>query len=293
MVQRLLLGLGLAAVVGLAQSLELAVEPAWPTPNDPIVLHIGGTWETLCTPREPQVFILGSSVIVRLVVPAGACPKARVSWRVSTQIGPLPPGLYEVVAELAGTPQSLGEIYVAYPDWLYWTSNRPLTWEDFRGPPPRRPGSAVAELHLDLGYEYSVAFRFDPRGSGVFVRLQRVSVYNRIDRNRSWVLPEHKNPDVLEHEQIHFDIHEVYRRLLQEELEGLAVRLEFYGFDLDEAARMVHEEIHRIYGQYQKKCQEIHELFDSDTQKYGPQAQRKWREKVDRWLRNPQEAPRP
>ncbi|MCX7844897.1 MAG: hypothetical protein N2507_06205 [Candidatus Bipolaricaulota bacterium] len=300
MVQRLgWLGLGMLvgiAGVGWASSVQIELEPRWPDYLDAVVLYISGTWDTLCTPRDPQVSFEGLTIRVRLSVPSGPCPKAAIPWRLRVPLGRLARGHYEVqvvLVEPTGATRALGdlEFVVVQPNWLYWMSQRPLTWEDFLGPVPRRPGQAVAQVCLDLTYEYSAVARSE--GAGFLVRLQEVRVDNRVDRHRSWVLPEHKRPEVLEHEQIHFDINEVYRRLLQEEMNRLALRLELRAFDLEDARRRLRDEVDKVYQRFWQKCQEVHDLFDEAVEKGGLAAQREWREKVSRWLRNPREAPQP
>jgi len=297
--QRLLALLAVAAAVGLgAQPLEIVVDPEWPDYDDAITLYIGGTWDSLCTPRDPKVSVEGTTVRVRLSVPGGACPKVSLPLRLEVPLGRLARGLYEIVVEVvdpSGAARILGsrEFYVAQPNWLYWMSNRPLAWEDFLAPPPRQRGEAVAQVCLSLTYEYGATARAEPGGPGLLVRLTEVRVHNRVDRNRSWALPEHRRPDVLEHEQIHFDINEVYRRLLQEELDRLAARLELRAFGVEEAWQKLREEVDKVYMRFWRKCQEVHDLFDKEVRERGPMAQREWRERVNRWLRNPREAPQP
>ncbi len=299
MVVRCFVVLGvLAALTGQATTVQIEVDPRWPDHDDIITLYISGTWDTICTPRDPRVSISDYTIMVRLSVPTGSCPKAQLSWRLQVPVGRLPRGAYEVVVTVVdhtGAIRTLGslEFFVVQPNWLYWHSNLPLTWEDFLGPVPRNPGQAAAQICLDLTYEYGAEARSQPGGSALIVRLTEAHVHNRIDRNRSWVLPEHKRPDVLEHEQIHFDINEVYRRLLQEELDRLVARLELRVFDVHEARQRLRDEVYKVYQRYWRKCQEVHDLFDKDVEKGGTAAQREWREKVSRWLRTPKEAPQP
>ncbi len=302
MVQRLWLFAFLSflalAVAGAGGTVSVEVSPKWPDHYDKITLYLSGVWDTLCTPREPRVRVEGSTILVMLTVPSGACPRAQLSWRLQVPLGSLPRGRYEIlvqVEEAGGQVRPLGtaELIVVQPEWLYWMSNRPLTWEDFKGEPPRRPGNVAGQICLDLDYEYKASAQSAPGSSVLEVRLLEVRVWNRMDRNRSWVLPEHRRSDVLEHEQIHFDINEVYRRLIQAELEKLARSLVLRVHGLDEAKNRLAQEVQQIFMRYHRKLQEVHDLFDADVEKGGLSAQREWRRKVDRWLINPQEAPQP
>ncbi len=287
-----------ATLVGQASTIQMDLEPRWPDYTDFITLYLSGVWEDLCTPRDPKVSVTDFTVLVRLSIPGGPCPKARISWRLRIPLGRLPRGAYELVVvavDPAGESRTLGqlEFFVVQPNWLYWMSGRSLTWEDFWGPVPRNPGNVAAQICLDLGYEFSAAARPEPGGTALLARFTEIRTYNRIDRHRSWVIPERRRPDVLEHEQIHFDINEVYRRLLQEELDRLAARLEIRANDVEEAEQRLREEVHRVYQRYWRKCQEVHDLFDADVEKRGLAAQQEWREKVSRWLLNLREAPQP
>lgn len=301
MVQRLwflAVGLLATAVLGAGSTVEIKLDPKWPDHRDVITLYLSGVWDTICTPRDPHVRLEGSTIVVKLTVPAGLCPKAQISWRLQVKLGTLPRGRYEVVVQVdepAGQVRTLGtaEFFVVQPEWLYWMSTRPLTWEDFKGQPPRQPGKAVGQICMDIDYEYRGSARSIPGSSMLEVRLLEVRVWNRMDRNRSWVLPEHKRPEILEHEQIHFDINEVYRRLIQAELEKLARTLVLSVHGLDEAKERLAQEVHKVFMRYYRKLEEVHDLFDADVEKGGFSAQKEWRRKVDRWLANPWEAPQP
>lgn len=56
--------------------------------------------------------------------------------------------------------------------------------------------------------------------SGVnMFRAGKVFVQSVFNTNESWVVPEGRNDYVLRHEQIHFDITEIYSRKLRKELD--------------------------------------------------------------------------
>ncbi|MFN3346557.1 MAG: hypothetical protein ACK42E_01920 [Candidatus Bipolaricaulaceae bacterium] len=286
------------AIVATGKTLDIEIQPKWPDHHDQITLYLSGIWDTICTPRDPKVFRDGFTIVVKLAVPGGPCPRAQLSWRLQVPLGRLPRGRYEVLVQVEGPDgqvHTLGaaEFFVAQPEWLYWMSTRPLTFEDFKGQPPRQPGNAVGQICMDIDYEYKGSARSTPDGSALEVQLLEVRVWNRMDRNRSWILPDHKRPEVLEHEQIHFDINEVYRRLIQAELEKLARTLVLRVHGLDEARERLAQEVQKVFLRYYRKLQEVHDLFDADVEKGGLSTQKEWRRRVDRWLANPWEAPQP
>ncbi len=97
-----------------------------------------------------------------------------------------------------------------YEKEITWSSNRKLTWDDFKGRPDTLQfPNALAVTHSGFGYESSSISVF--KNSKLFVQ----TVFNT---DKSWVLPEGRNDYVLKHEQIHFDITEIYSRILRKAL---------------------------------------------------------------------------
>lgn len=97
-----------------------------------------------------------------------------------------------------------------YETEIEWTSKRKLTWDDFKGIPDNENyPNALAVTNSAIGFEPS---SFNPFKDGkLFVR-------NMFYNNGSWVLEKGKTDYVLRHEQIHFDITEIYTRKLRKTL---------------------------------------------------------------------------
>ena len=97
-----------------------------------------------------------------------------------------------------------------YETEIEWTPDRKLTWDDFKGQPNTTDfPDAVAVTNSGLSLEPG---SYNPFKDGkVFVR-------NMFYNHGSWVLPEGRNDYVLRHEQIHFDITEIYTRKLRKTL---------------------------------------------------------------------------
>ncbi|WP_179345245.1 DUF922 domain-containing protein [Winogradskyella ursingii] len=96
-----------------------------------------------------------------------------------------------------------------YESKIEWSLDRKLTWDDFKGQPDLATyPNALALTNSGFGYESGVSMFKEGK---VFVQ----SVFNT---NYSWVIPEGRNEYVLRHEQIHFDITEIYSRKLRKEL---------------------------------------------------------------------------
>lgn len=92
-----------------------------------------------------------------------------------------------------------------------WSPHLRLSWGDFRGPVPIGRGNVAAETSCGIGFETNVV----SRGTPIHFR-----VYNTFSTTRSWVRPDARVPEVLEHEQGHFDLCELYTRKLRARFNG-------------------------------------------------------------------------
>ena len=92
---------------------------------------------------------------------------------------------------------------------IEWSPDRKLTWNDFKGSPDLiNFPDALALTNSGFGYESGINMFKEGK---IFVQ----SVFNTY---QSWVLPEGITEYVLRHEQIHFDITEIYSRKLRKAL---------------------------------------------------------------------------
>ncbi len=125
---------------------------------------------------------------------------------------------------------------VSRPGDLVWAADVRLRWDDFQGPvdptaAPRRVAMTAASLSWGYGYGLE-------RGDGrCFYRITNVDVQAIFNRQDSWARPGHRTDRVLEHEQGHFDITQLFKLKL-EELTGelIGVRHACEGDSVDEAS---------------------------------------------------------
>ncbi|WP_111306964.1 hypothetical protein [Confluentibacter sediminis] len=97
-----------------------------------------------------------------------------------------------------------------YETQIEWTSDRKLTWDDFKGEPNTIDfPNALAVTNSAIGFESE---SLNPFKDG------KLFVTNMFYNHGSWVLPEGRNDYVLNQEQIHFDITEIYTRMLRKAL---------------------------------------------------------------------------
>lgn len=93
-----------------------------------------------------------------------------------------------------------------YETEIVWSADRKLTWDDFKGVPDRKAfPNALAVTNSGFGFETGFnAFK----AGNLFVQ----ATFNNYG---SWVIPKGRTDYVLRHEQIHFDLTEIYSRKLR------------------------------------------------------------------------------
>ncbi|MGB8703518.1 MAG: DUF922 domain-containing protein, partial [Gillisia sp.] len=89
-----------------------------------------------------------------------------------------------------------------------------LSWNDFRGKPKSRSGFN-ANTNSGISYGYKIS------GTPATPFLDYKVIANFYP-GLSWVNPESKTTDLLQHEQLHFDISELYARKLRKSLSELS-----------------------------------------------------------------------
>lgn len=92
---------------------------------------------------------------------------------------------------------------------IYWSADRKLTWADFRGKPDYNYTDVSAltssgVLHLKGCQDGRIVYK----------------IYAYFEKQQSWVKPEALTQHHLQHEQIHFDITQLYARKLEQALDS-------------------------------------------------------------------------
>lgn len=141
-----------------------------------------------------------------------------------------------------------------------WHPSRPLTWNDYRGKPD--PNSdAAASTTTYLAIEYNLK-------SGEF----SYEIHSRFSCDKSWGL--HKTTYILGHEQGHFDIAEVYARLLHKKMSE-------YQFD----RKTYSKDLKKIYEEIVDAKEEMQSKYDKETNhSIYKVKQTEWRKKIDELL---------
>ena len=131
---------------------------------------------------------------------------------------------------------------VSRPGDLTWTAEAPLQWQDFQGPVDSSASAdrvAMTAASLSWGYSYGLE-----RGNGrCLYRINSVDVHAIFNRRDSWVRPGHETDRVLEHEQGHFDLTQLFKLELEALTRGLVgVRRECKGDSVEAASSYAERE---------------------------------------------------
>lgn len=143
-----------------------------------------------------------------------------------------------------------------------WNANRPLEWSDYLGSPDPASGAAASTATL-----VAVNYKFSANGVDFQIRCS-------FSPQRSWGL--HKDATILDHEQGHFDISELFARQLCRELKA-------YHFD----KRTYQSDLNAIYNKVMKERQEMQDQYDRETNhSINAAVQAAWKKKIARLLDN-------
>lgn len=102
--------------------------------------------------------------------------------------------------------------------------------------------------------------------------------------NHSWwnpAVPADKRGYVLQHEQIHFALMEIFAREMTRQLEEAPVEVVVYGSSEDEVQQQLAEHIGSLIESKNEEIVQQHTAFDIETSgKYAPVVQQRWQKKV-------------
>jgi len=92
---------------------------------------------------------------------------------------------------------------------IAWDQKSKLKWKDFKAKPEH---SSSLDAYTMLGISIEVIGQKNGKID--------MGVFGYFEKNKSWVKPGERNENLLHHEQKHFDVCEVYRRILVQKLEA-------------------------------------------------------------------------
>lgn len=144
------------------------------------------------------------------------------------------------------TPANFEASAQARPGVLTWNQHPTLSWSDFKGRPRRIAGepSAVTDTGFRVQLECHEAV--------LDIRIQ-VEFYTA----SSWVKPLRKSPELLRHEQGHFDLTELYARKMRK-----AIREANIACEDDRQAEGAGK---KIFDQLDREWEHAEKQYDADT----------------------------
>jgi hypothetical protein len=146
-------------------------------------------------------------------------------------------------------------------DEIIWDRNNKLSWDNFNGIPPK--DSLNFDALTYYGYKYSL--------KTINNLLISFNSYLFFRKNKSWV--RIKTPSLLNHEQGHFDIAEVYMRKFRKEVYTNMDKIKSIS-DCD-----------KIFNESTFKLDSMQRIYDIQTDYSRNQGgQQKWNDSIKVWL---------
>jgi hypothetical protein len=145
----------------------------------------------------------------------------------------------------------LGSFYINTNAQIKWDADKPLKWRDFASvSDDQNPNVGYTSCRVTYTYE-----AIQPAESYKF----KFKIDSWFDKASSWVKASGKNPFLLQHEQVHFDIHELHARKLLQAFNGKVYTANY------------REEIKAIYDSIQKEEQDMQIKYDQQSMRSNAQ----------------------
>jgi hypothetical protein len=146
---------------------------------------------------------------------------------------------------------------------IHWSPDIKLKWSDFKATEKKAPGFAIAASTCGFGYEGT-------QSGNEFT----IDVYVRFYCEESWHNANYDFKDVLAHEQLHFDICEVYGRMFYKGVVELRAK--------DELSQ---ESIEKLYHRLTFEYEKIQDVYDDETNhSINGDKQREWNVAISKKL---------
>jgi hypothetical protein len=180
------------------------------------------------------------------------------------------------------------------PDHVPWSADQPVSWQLFLAPYPSSEGcmqAEVAAIHMTLSWSVSYVIDYDVQRKiwYGYVDASTIGVTNTMEPFLSWAAEDGRTSEVLCHEQLHFDLNEVYARKLAI---LLAHPRRIEARTKDEVRTALKEAINSTASSVLDMAEQMQSLYDQET-KHGTDAQMQedWRARIHAWLASPMQAP--
>ncbi|HEY9185035.1 MAG TPA: DUF922 domain-containing protein [Salegentibacter sp.] len=149
---------------------------------------------------------------------------------------------------------------------IEWEEGLKLSWADFKATPKQ---GVAFEANTNSGISFSWSYSTES-GQPVL----KYEVITNFFPQLSWVKPGKEDDYLLGHEQLHFDISELYARKLRKAI------------DEYELGRNIRRDLNRIYEGIEKDRVTMQNLFDLETKhSTDKEAEAKWRKFIKEELK--------
>ncbi len=145
---------------------------------------------------------------------------------------------------------------------IKWSENRPLTWEDFKEI-KKNNHWAIALSNCGMNRLSQIV------GDSIYFAMEAV-----FNKDKSWVKSEFKTDRVLNHEQLHFDLAELFARRLRRSISN-------YYFEKNNC----NADIDSVFNENQSQLKLMNQLYDEETDlSNNVEMQNIWSERNDNEL---------
>jgi len=153
-------------------------------------------------------------------------------------------------------------------DTISWSAERRLSWKDFKGNVPSNNRAAATTAS-------GITYRFTTSGTKDTIEVDfKIDTY--FYPTKSWYQPELCDDIILSHEQLHFDISELYARELRKRLDAAAF-----------THKNVKSKVRSIYRKINEELSEFQNKYDRETNFSRDREQQLiWNEKIKNALEN-------
>jgi hypothetical protein len=157
--------------------------------------------------------------------------------------------IFVLLASFTGTFKNTDDLYIL------WNDSTGLTWDDFLGKAPVNTSlAAMTYTQLSLN-----PFEYNPPEC-------KISIQAMFDKNKSWVKEKSKTDYLLGHEQLHFDIAELYARKLRKGIKNGVF-----------SSKKLQSQLSDLFHKYNTELSEYESEYDKETNHSKiEEKQKKW-----------------
>ncbi len=164
---------------------------------------------------------------------------------------------YQVDGQPAPTQNAASHFQAAQKEQIDWKKRRTLTWADFKAAPiASSPNAALTSTSILIQYRWDSDNKFEYYLACVFYP------------HKSWT--KNKSDRILRHEQGHFDISQLFTRMLHKELSTRTLQ----SADVEKGVSALYQRVNKEQADFQKQ-------YDSETNhSRNTEAQQQWEKKL-------------